>query len=758
MEYLKDSGPETYGRLSKKTTTQSGTVTTEVYTYTVKGTTLQTVLNRRVSKGNSVISSQTKTTSSLDTGLELETIDELGVITRTTYDTSGRVIEEKYRADTEYEIAKSYKYLAYSGRSGANLKITTSDGTEEEIEYDSLRRERIKYITDPNLNVIKEAQAYHYNALGQVEAVSIFDNLGAGTRELKTFLSYDFWGAVCKEVTPSGATQIVERHKSLNTVTTYLQSRDGIEGKVTHKYNELGLLVTSTYPEFVTRQIYDGLGVLLETVDASGKSTRYTRDEAGRVTKKVFYGNPQIVIEMAFDSQSLGDQVTEIKVNGTVVGKRKYDAIGRVLTETKGAYTTSYEYDTLSSKPTKITRPDGQVINYELNLVLDEVMKYTLPDNKISNYTFHQPTGRLLTASNDNLVVEKDYYSNGTVKSETQHGRTANYRYSFQGLLLSSNDYFGQTETRFYDNVHRLIKVIAGDSTVALEYDSLDRVKTETITSVDGIPAVRHDYRYDAQSRILSKDTLVGGVRRQTERYKFAKNGKLSTISTEDSAGNFDTEGYAYDNLGRLIYCSYGGLTRPVYFHLGPISSQHFKFDLVGNITEVRSKFGSEGDLKSDTATYGYDSNGLCVTIKHSNPGLADVTLEYDENGNVRKDEQGRLHEYNVLGQLIRINAVNNTLLSEYSYGANGIQYKQTVPRQGKIQLFYGATGLMNEMQGDSHSHMLSINGRTLNRVLRQPNKTINVGLVGDYKNSTNIEIDKAGIRHLNYTVFGETP
>jgi YD repeat-containing protein len=714
----------------------------------------------KVSCDGSSIESTSKTTSSLHTGLELESIDALGVSTRKTYDRSGRVLQITYRAGTEYQIVKKYEYSSGFTRSGATLTITNSDGTVEQIEYDCLLREVQSSISGLDRYALRVIQKKYYDEYGRVSAVDVFDDIDSDTKVAvaKTRFEYDIWGNVCKEITPTGVARCVEWNKYLSTITTYLQSTEGvIVEKIIRRYNRLGLVESIRYPGFTISQEYDGSGRLIRTVNPWDKATHYTLDGVGRTIVEKFDGSPQLFVYKTFDSKSLGDQVVDIKVNNTVVGTRKYDVLGRLTSETKGAYTTKYEYFGLNIRPARITRPDTNSIIYEIHPVLGEVQKCVAGVIEL-DYVFEKSTGRVLSAENkaDAIKVNYTYDFNGRVKSESQFGKKSSYLYSRQGQLLSSTDYFGQTETRIYDVYHRLNKVISGSSTVELEYDPFDRISKETIICTDGTLPVQHNYIYDTQSRLIEKKTLVGGSMYLMQGYEFYLDGKLKTKTLTNRSSEVTTENYFYDDYGRLKKFTATGPQSPIYLNKGPIEEQKFTFNLQGDVTEIYTKFMSRGVMDIDVATYGYTPEGLLTTIVYPYRNQDNVTLEYDANGNLKRDDRGRLCEFNVFGQLTKINDSNNIMLSEYKYTANGVQFKQIIPSRNDIDLFYGLGRLMNESQGTRCAHLLSVDGRTLNRVVKQGNKTTILCLVGDYKNSTVAEISQFQKNIFSYAPYGE--
>lgn len=751
----KDRNPETHGLVSKRSYQEGTNKQNDTFQYTEDAKTQQ-----MTSVSNSVLTNippvTQKTVVCLHTGTELESIDKLGVKTLKAYDSLGRVTQETLRANTLYALTKNYVYTVGDNTS---VMMTASDRTQEKITYDSLKRERTRDATDTTGALVR-MQEKKYNALGQMESITINEHFG-GTLAVAatTLFEYDIWGEVRKETLPSKVIRVTERDKALNTVRKYLQASDNsIAEEITEFYNEQGKIIKTQTAEFTISQTYDGLGRLVAETDPWGIKRTYILDNVGRRQQEIVAGNPQLTINKTFDGKTLREQITEIKINDISQGKREYDALGRVTSENKGAYTTRQTYDTLSDRASKVVLPDNSHINYTLDLTLNAITKYYSSDNREGGYTFAQTTGRVLEAKNTDYTLSKTYYINGMLQSETQSGKTATYTYSRQGQLLTSTDYFGQIERREYDNQHRLIKVTKGETTVSITYDKFSRVLQETIiTKADSHPDVTHNYTYDNQSRLTRISTTVNSGPYLIQEYSYYKDGKLSKKTLrDDNTLNNSEENYRYDNYGRLIELNASGPRRPHHHGGGLINKQNFEFDTLGNVLKVTTLFVMSGIQQTDIATYTYNSNNLLTDIQYTYPVMQYATLSYDSNGNLIKDKGGRNYEYNVLGQLINVSHTRPGPISHYKYSAFGIQLSQSIDGQGDIELFYGQNNLMNEAQDGSYSYFLSINGRMLQRNVKYQGQHIITSLVGDYKNSIIAEIDRSHRRSLIYTPYGD--
>lgn len=317
----------------------------------------------------------------------------------------------------------------------------------------------------------------------------------------------------------------------------------------------------------------------------------------------------------------------------------------------RGGATTLSGYNTLADKPSAITLPGGDTINYTLSLALGEVTDINTKDGRIS-YGF-DASGWLARASNCATTLQCTYYPNGLLKSESILGKTANYTYSRQGQLLTLTDYMGNVERRSYDGWQRLQTVALGQTTVTLSYDAFGRLQQETVTSPTN-PVLVHQYSYDPQGRLTDKKTASNGVPFLAQTYTYDKGMRLTSKAVTGASGSTTTESYRYDDLGRVTEVRWSGSERPDYLGVGAMLSQSFTFDTQGNITEVDTLFTKGSEQGRDKASYLYD-NGRLLSISHSLPALPASELTYDDNGNLTRDEEGRRYSYSVQGQLTRI-------------------------------------------------------------------------------------------------------
>lgn len=741
--YVDDpSVPEAHGALLRTETSEGEWTKKECYSYSLRsGVSLTSVKTCTFADG---VDYTEVLEICLRRGLPLSAKDRLGNQTIWEYDGLGRVTKEVKLAGSEYEKTTIYSY-AMGERN--RLEIEVLDGARFQVFYDQLGREIANYATDSYGNLVQMNQQC-YNAQGQPETLTLYDDFGDGVVSLSTFLVYDVWNEVSREDLPDHQSNVTERDKANNSETRYTIADGQRSAAVTTYYNERGEVVREVRDEVETSITYNGFGLELKHANHVGVETIIGLDDIGRAVREQI-GTVTTRRTFTNDNREL---VTELSVAGTIVSSRQYDPLNRITSETRGGLVTRSCYNTLLDKPSTVILPSGDAINYSHSLVLGEVIGMTTSDDRL--FFAFDANGQLVKASNNATLLQCAYYPNGLLKSESMSNKTASYTYSRQGKLLSITDYMGNIELRSYDNFQRLQTVMLGQTTVTLSYDTFGRLQQEHITSPTN-PILVHRYGYDLRGRLTYKRTTSNGVHCLAQAYTYDKGMRLASKTITDASGSSTREEYRYDELGRLIEVCWSGNESPDYLGIGAMRSQSFTFDGQGNITEMYTVFTHGSEQGFDLARYDYN-NGRLLSVSHSFPGVPDSRLTYDDNGNLSCDEEGRRYSYNVLGQLVRIEGGDGALLSAYTYSANGLQVKHSVPGQPDIELFYGLGDLLNESQGMVNSRILIVGGRPVSRMVTEGGVVTETSLVTDYKGSVLREVRGQTSTPLIYTPYGE--
>jgi RHS repeat-associated protein len=366
--------------------------------------------------------------------------------------------------------------------------------------------------------------------------------------------SFNSLGAITQETDPIGRTQYYT-YASNNVDLAQVQRLTGpnqIEPIATFTWNNAHLPLTIT--------------------DASGQTTTFTYNSRGQPltatnpkgqTTTLIYNASNYLTAIQGPLNGAPDTVT-----------LTYDAFGRIHAITDvGGYVLTYNYDALD-RLTNITYPDGTFVQETYNL-LDRA-SYRDRRGNVTSYSYNAL--RQLASVNDPLgrVTHFQWCGCGSINGvidplgrETQwthdlagrltgktypDGTSETYSYDSAGLLKSMTDPAGQT--RFFN--HGLDNLVSSISYVNAA------VPTPTVEFIYDPWFPRVAQRIDgAGVTFYSYNTITGGTSLGA--------GKLQSI---DGPLPNDTITYAYDELGRVVSRTVGGVAESVvYDALGRLTS-----------------------------------------------------------------------------------------------------------------------------------------------------------------------------------------
>jgi hypothetical protein len=178
-------------------------------------------------------------------------------------------------------------------------------------------------------------------------------------------------------------------------------------------------------------------------------------------------------------------------------------------------------------------------------------------------------------------------------------------------------------------------------------------------------------------------------------------------------------ETYEYDPRGRLVLYQCEGSQPPVDPYGKAIISQLFRFDAMDNLTRVTTTYQGPGGTRStNNAVYSYTGVDPAQLSKVTNSASADgypavIELEYDENGNLIRDEVRRVLEYDALSRLVSVSALPGESPSGYRYDPldtlSGVD-----SGNGEQQRFYQGGELTSLKQGGNSISFLRGDGVVL--------------------------------------------
>ena len=407
----------------------------------------------------------------------------------------------------------------------------------------------------------------------QGRPVKVTDPLGHETK-----YTYDGDGNVETMTDPEG-------HK-----TTYTYDADNERTKV----EEPNKTITETE--------YDGAGQVKKQIDGNKHATEYVRnileqvteviDPLGRKTLKEYdaAGNLTKLTDAMKRTTTYkydkDDRLIEVSYSDgkTPTVKYGYNADSDRTTMEDGTGTTTYEYDQLD-RLIKTKDGHGNTVSYEYNL-----------DNEPTKITY--PNGK---------VVEREYDNAGRLKSTTDWSKNViKFSYDADSDLTATTFPSGTSDedTYQYDDTDAMTEVKMKKGTETLASLVYTRNKDELVEGATskGLPGEEKPaYTYDKNNRL----TKGAGVP-----YEYDGANNPTTIGTEHT--------YSYNAADELQKSELKKATAATYTYnevgertkTEPASGSAttYGYDQAGNLTSVARPKGTEAAIED---TYGYNGDGL---------------------------------------------------------------------------------------------------------------------------------------------------
>lgn len=637
------------------------------------------------------------------------------------YDKQGRIVEKEILnpdAVSEYKAVWEYDDVYNSQKGLSQIKQTVIGNSSG------------------NNTITTE----YYNKHGFLEQSGrIVD--GTGIERLDEY-QYDYLGnntQVLSAMDKSNGKAYTQKF-TLNYAGQQLTATDVLGNTVSKVYDLQGRVVKTTDAKNgETRYTYDEQGQLLtERVKIGGqdKITGFTYDPNGNKIKEyisndVGQENSKREIAYAYDCRNQLKTVKSQKEDGAYVySEYVYDAVGN-LTDmylgstgagVKDGNHTIYTYDTLG-RMTSATDPMGQTEYYTSYDAKGNLLAKTDKNGKTirTEYTaLDQPA--LITVDGSAEKIEYTYNPKGLpaeveVTDANNSVYTTNYSYDRVGRLTNESDSDGTFKSYSYNlaDARTYYSVTYNGSTVIrqnYEYDDLNRLQKvyKGDKTSENLIAV---YEYDNNSN-LTKAVNGNGTQRVYE-YGDASNPNLLTKVMNKGQGETVQNSYSYQyyldgNVAAFTEETAGAGTRTVnyvYTKQGQLKSETdsqyadkiYTYDNYGN----RSSMTEEGI----TTTYSYNANNQLVSESRTEAEKTAVTeYAYDPNGNMKgkmggvyaaasgeeaytigqlggnnsaeaKEYQACVYEYDSFNRLTK--AVNDDMVSTYTYNADGMRRSKTV-------------------------------------------------------------------------------
>ncbi|MCR8933415.1 MULTISPECIES: RHS repeat-associated core domain-containing protein [unclassified Pseudomonas] len=379
----------------------------------------------------------------------------------------------------------------------------------------------------------------------------------------------------------------------------------------------------------------------------------------------------------------------------------------------------------------------------------------------VTTLTYDRVSGNPLACTENGRQRSFSYYPSGRVKSETTTFGTVtkatSSSYSLQGRPVSHVDVLGVQSTSAYDEHGRLLVTTQGSLKTEFHYDlqtgMLGWTKTED-TSIKRQMITR--FAYDDIGREVRRTFEIQGQPDQTLESTYTLAGKLAQKVSRRGTQLLRDEQFIYDVRGRLIQYDCAGTQKPHDPYGKEIVQQKFTFDALDNMLTVQTKF----PLGVNLTTFSYDNPDpvQLSAVKHSHGDYPPaVTLEYDANGRMIKDDQARTLAYDAFGRLEQLSGAGGSVIRGYHYDGFDDLVELSQPDKVTTQRYYYAGRVAHEISGENSSSVMRHGGA----LVGQQQLGLNAGaqLFGtDQQQSVLATLGKEQLYDCAYSPYGHRP
>lgn len=597
------------------------------------------------------------------------------------YDAYGRLIEKTVCAQSEtYKASTSFSYPTVS-----RLEITEPNGLTKAIEYDGRGNiiQELRRFDNPKTNKTEwiPTSTINYDALGRTTRIESYDS--AGTVQISEWcnIKYDDWGEECRRDYSNGATEYYEYNpvelskvegkanaKGDRTRTLFNadMSIRRIEGQRfsrtntsrTFSYNNAGKvtneIVSGELGDVSISYVYDGMGRVLKETHAEckqDKASAYLEFTYHYTYSANWLSSEPLKIEIETDGKRL------------TLGERNIDSWGRVTAFSRGANAEAFTFKGASTVPfsrkigdTTFTYEYIKELGNRLSMVKSSkggTQAFTYSHNKQSSSSAVEEPVKLEYKHTGEFKVSAQFHSN----TKTGKVQALTSSCSIGGRLLSEVDAQGNESTFTYNILGQRVKTVSKEVETQHVYNNTGQLTSETLTLTDKptIP-VAVEYEYDLSLRETSRSFKVSGSVLFTLTTDYHLNGNVRAVELKQQDRVLASRWLEYDANSRVVKCSVeGAWVSKTPKNNKSVNSQAFTYDALGNVKTCISNVVGGNPC---TSTYTYDalSNSRLEKVDHAgHPDYpAPATLQYDSEGRVTQDQNGKKYSYDGFGRLIK--------------------------------------------------------------------------------------------------------
>ena len=756
--------PLKHGATKEQSVTLNDKKTAIKFSYELEGDRLRVRSSTRGFDG--VLQTSEKVLSTL-TGLQVSEVGVDGEHIEYEYDAIGRAVGKTVAAGTPFAAATRWAYLAASKQQPATMVTTDPAGGEQKVAYDGLERVitvQEKDCDHPDKDGLIQTRTLYsalHDSVGHKVKVTLTDWRDGKPCPVSTRYEFDSWGQVSKTLHDDGRIEHSEADPVLRRQTNWLQGM----GKTITVVNDFGKPLSVESFNLKNRSLgktvytYDGYGRTATQTDPVGNTSRYEYDVFDRMTRNVLPDGSKVVTEYAEHSDE--GLAIDIKVGDKVLGQQTYDGLGRLIQSTVGGRKSEAGYEAGFTQPQWYKSADGKKTEFTYLRELGGLLTERKAEDLVTTMTYDPVSGKPLTCTESGRSRSFAYHPSGRLKSETTTfgavTKATSSTWSLQGRPISHVDVLGTDNRSEYDEFGRLLSASQGLLTTEFHYNAqtgmLEWTKTED-TSIKRQMITR--FAYDDIGREARRTFEIQGQPDQTLESTYTLAGKLAQKVSRRGTQLLRDEQFTYDVRGRLIQYDCAGTQKPRDPYGKEIIQQTFTFDALDNILTVQTKF----PLGVNLTTFSYDNPDpvQLSAVKHSHVDYPPaVTLEYDANGRMIKDDQARTLAYDAFGRLEQLSDAGGSVFRGYHYDGFDDLVELSQPDKATVQRYYHAGRVANEVSGENSSSVVRHGGALVGQ--RQLGLNASAQLFGtDQQQSVLTTLGKEHLTDCAYSPYGHRP
>ncbi|WP_244192373.1 RHS repeat-associated core domain-containing protein [Pseudomonas rhodesiae] len=510
--------------------------------------------------------------------------NDQGDITRST-DPDGHVTDYSYNKHGQltgvWYPDHSCHRLVWNER-GQLIEEQLPNGGIRRYRYDDLGREVAREDEHGALT------QYQWDAVGRLTRLTL---PGGATREY----SYNPYGKITAERDELGHVTRYDYADGLHLISRRLNA-DGTQ--VQYRYDNARLLLTEIENEVgeTYRLDYHPNGLIQQEVGFDGQRTAYVYDLNGNLQEKTEYGDDGSQLVTRYERDHAGRLVRKILPDDSVV-EYTYDRQGNLLSVDDGHWTLAYEYD----RQNRLTaeHQGWGTLRYGYD-ACGQLKHLRLPDN--NRVAFNRDKGGHLATVELNRKTLTSHLFNAGLEHQRQQGQLLSHYHYDDQQRLHANAVTHQSHPlyqRQYDydragNLTRLLDTRKGEH--HYRYDPLQR-----LTRADHSHDVQERFAHNPAGNLLMQNRpgpdivagnrlLIQGDRHYTydafgnlTQERRGKGQQLVTEYRYDSQHrlieitrpNGQTASYRYDPFGRRISKTVDGITTEFFWQGDTLIAEH---------------------------------------------------------------------------------------------------------------------------------------------------------------------------------------